>query len=137
VGAIVEYAFIRFDHKWDEEKGIIETCQWVGKSRLAEVGLHEAIRETGQFQSEFTVGDFRLRVVDNTTGYRLIVTRDSKWLIPVYRAIHRAGKSLEMIWWCFIHILSIWNLATCDLAEIPTWRNIKALKWVAEKWGLG
>lgn len=131
----MEYAFIKWDYKRDENGEMVKICQWEGWNRLAEVGLHETIRETGEFRPEFTVGSFRLRVVDKSAGYRLIVTRDSRWLVPIYRIALRTGKSFEAAWWFFIYILHIWNLADHHPAEIPTWRNIKPLNWLAKKVG--
>jgi hypothetical protein len=89
------------------------------------------MRETGQFQKEFTVGNLRLRVVDLKHS-ELIVTPDI-WLAPVYKIVYRLAKSLETVWWCFIYILNIWDLATYNYAEIPNWRNIKALNWLVER----
>lgn len=130
----MNYAYIATNHRWDDTEGIITEAQWVGRNRVAEVSPIEAYRSDGLFKTEFMIGDLLLRVVDTDRSF-LLVTRDIR-LASVYKVIHRLDKSLQIIWWSFIYILDIWGLADYHPAERPTWRNIKPLKWLAEKWGL-
>lgn len=125
----MEYASIEYDHLWDMKKQeMVFTHKWVGTSKLAKMHppYHELAGNEAMLQGDkLTVGNFRLRIVGDE-GMYWIVAFDS-WYAPVYKVFHRAIKSLDMLKYCLIIILSIWGLATYEPGRIPSWRDIKGL----------
>lgn len=126
----MEYAWIENEHFWNTEKQeMVFTHKWVGKSKLAKIHppYHEVSSGDASLENgKLTVGNLHLRVVDND-GMYWIVTFDN-WYAPAYRVLHRTIKSLGMLKFCLIIILSIWGLADYHPGALPSWRDVKVFK---------
>lgn len=44
--------------------------------------------------------------------------------------VYRVVQSLRRVNQCVIIILDIWGLAEWDIATVPSWWSVKAVKWV-------
>lgn len=127
----MEYAWIENEHFWNMEKQeVVFTHKWVGKGVLAKIHPPYSDMLSGRVSlpngDKFTMGELNLRVVARD-GIFWIVAPDS-WYAPAYKVLHRIIKSLDMLKFCLIIILSIWGLADYSPGALPSWRDIKVFK---------
>ena len=78
---------------------------------------------------------FVLRVVGyGGFGYSDCI-RDRGFITDVIVFIYKYTRILDLIYRRAIITLCVWRLARYQQAAVPTWRDVHALRWIAEKIG--
>ncbi len=131
--------FIEVIEKWNVFGRLeLVSLEWQG-GPLLELGEPITRFNIGAIQkgNRVTVGPYRLRLVENNDyppfWFRYI--REDSLMGWLYFIWHRATRPLDGIYRRSILTLAIWGLARYGEATSPHWRDIHALRWIAEKMG--
>ncbi len=129
-----EYAQIECKHIYHPAEGYLEQmkCRWVGDQTVAEVSQRllfptsANIAGWAQWVNEDTLllGGLRLRVIDpQEPGILIRVTQDG-WRALYLRRYYRLQNWGCLIYARLLHTARLWNLATFQNGEIPSWRDL-------------
>lgn len=115
--------------------------RWIGKSPVTKVDYWSMLPQFDGLDfrlvgKRVSIGPFQLRVLEFSVVepcYTLV--RED---YPLWWALylwHRLTPLLDLIYRRTIITLAVWKLAEYREYEIPTWRDIHALRWIAERLG--
>ena len=121
--------------------GILERIEyeWKGKSPLCVIST-DFLAGFGIFGKNkiIQIGPYHLRLVDdNENGcywYQLTYIRLDYplwWLLVFW---HRINSAFDLVYRRMIFTMVVWGLADHDPAAIPTWRDIKVVKWLTKRY---
>ena len=116
------------------------THTWEGGDRvrisynlLAEVGCHPVIIERLDTGDNVNLSIFPIRVIKNNYwSCELECIRYRGLITDAIIILYKLTRWLDVIYRRAIITLYVWRLARYQQAAIPTWRDVNALRWLAE-----
>jgi hypothetical protein len=120
----------RYDYKWIGGDVAKFSEQLLLDADPSEVRYDKFPRRPGD---RFEFGPFKLRVLKEPEWTAITAIRERGLITDLRLLWHRFGKLLDIAYRRFIVTLAVWRLAERNEGAIPTWRDVHALRRLAER----